>query len=56
MKYKAILAQTTTDKIRSKILSPMSSELVLEVYMTPEQFAKIVTNYSQKEFGIEFHD
>ena len=49
MKFKAILARTTTDMIKSKIKSPELVELVLDVYMTPEEFAKLM-----KLFDIEF--
>ena len=49
---KAILARTTTDKIKSKILSPHVSELVIEVYITPSEFAKLIEQYDEKEFVI----
>lgn len=53
---KAILARTTTDKIKSKILSPQISELVVEVYITPSEFAKLIEEYDGKEFEIVIVD
>ena len=53
MDMKAILARTTTDQIKSKIKSPELVELVLEVYMTPEEFAKLITKYYELEFNVE---
>lgn len=49
---KAILAKTTTDIMKSKILSPSLSQLVFDVYITPSQFAEIIEKYDQKEFEI----
>ena len=56
MKIKAILARTTADKIKSKILSNELAELVFECYLKPEEFAKIVDKYFDKEFEIEIKD
>jgi len=56
MKIKAVLAKTTTDKIKSKILSNELAELVFECYLKPEEFAKIVDKYFDKEFEIEIKD
>ncbi len=53
---KAILSQTTTDQIKSKILSPLVSQLVFDVYITPSEFARIVEKYDQKEFELEIGD
>lgn len=52
MKYQAILAKTTTDQIKSKIMSPEYVQLVVDVYMTPEQYAKFVTKYFEESFAI----
>ena len=49
---KAILSKTTTDLMKSKIKSPMLSELVFEVYITPTEFAKIIEEYDEKEFNL----
>ena len=53
---RAIISKTTTDKIKSKILSPELSELVFECYITPEQFSKLISMYFDKEFEIEIKD
>lgn len=55
MKLRAILARTTADKIKSKILSPDICEVVLEVYMTPDQFSQLVTKYFESEFEVEIN-
>ena len=49
---KAILSKTTADLVKSKIKSPRLSELVLEVYITPSEFAKIIEKYDNKVFDI----
>jgi len=56
MKIKAILSRTTTDKIKSRILSDELAELVFECYITPEEFAKLIKDYFDKEFWIEIKD
>jgi hypothetical protein len=56
MKIKAILSRTTTDNIKSRILSDELAELVFECYITPEEFAKIINKYFEKEFEIEIRD
>lgn len=53
---KAIFARTTTDKIKSKILSPSLSELVLEVYITPMEFASLIEKYDSEAFDIVIID
>ena len=50
---RAILSRTTTDIIKSKILSPNISQIVLDVYVTPMEFAEIITKYDSKEFKID---
>ncbi len=56
MQFQAILSKTTTDKIKSKILSPELGELVFECYMTPSQFSEMVEKYFEKGFIIEIRD
>ena len=53
---KAILSKTTADLVKSKIKSPRLSELVLEVYITPSEFAKIIEKYDNKVFEITITD
>ena len=47
---KAILSRTTTDIIKSKILSPRLSQLVFDVYITPKEFAEIIEKFDEEEF------
>ena len=56
MKKQAILARTTTDIIKSKILGPQVSQLVFEVYMTPSEFGELITKYLDREFILEIKD
>ena len=51
---KAILSKSATGNIRSKILDPKyhTVELVLEVQQSPIEFAKMVEEYSEKEFEV----
>lgn len=51
---RAILSKTTTDQIKSKQLSPELCQLVLDVYITPQEYASIIQNFYDKEFVIEF--
>ena len=53
MKYNAILSRTTTDKIKSRIMSPQLVQLVLDVYMTPQEYADILGKYYETDFSIE---
>jgi len=49
---KAILSKTTTDKIKSRILSPDLAELVFEVYIAPKEFAEIIEKYNERDFEL----
>ena len=49
---KAILSKTTTDQLKSKILSPQLSQLVFDVYITPSEFAHLIEQYNETEFEI----
>lgn len=55
MKYKAILSQTTRDYIKSRILAEGLSQVVLDVYMTSEEFAKLVSTFMGEEFEVTFN-
>lgn len=52
---KAILSKTTTDQIKSKVLSPEVSQLVLDVYITPSELAKIIETYYEKEMELDIY-
>lgn len=55
---KCILSKSATGNIRSKVLDPKyhTVELVLEAYITPSEFAKLIEKYDEKEFEIELVD
>jgi hypothetical protein len=50
---KAILSKTTSDMHKSKLMSPFLVQLVLDVYMTPQEYAELITKYDSKDFEIE---
>lgn len=50
---KAVLSKTTTDMHKSKLMSPQLVQLVLDVYMTPQEFAELITKFDNKEMEIE---
>ena len=53
---KAFLAKTTTDMMKSKMLSPQVSQLVLEVYISPSEFASIIDRFDDQVFEVEFKE
>lgn len=55
---KAILSKSATGNLRSKILDPKynTCEIILEVQLTPIEFATLVKKYDEKEFDIELVD
>ena len=53
MKFKAVLSKTTTDSLKSKLKSNELVELVLDIYMTPKEYAELITKNFEKEFTIE---
>ena len=56
MKFRAVLARTTTDQIKSKVLSPDLTQIVLDCYMTPQEYAELLSQCFEKEFVVEVHD
>ncbi len=52
---KCILAKSSTGNLRSKILDPKYNtvEIVLEVQLTPVEFANLVSKYDEREFNVE---
>ena len=52
-KFKAILSRTTTDSVKSKIKSTDLVELVLDAYMTPDDFARLMTEKFNKAMSVE---
>lgn len=53
MTYRAILSKTTTDQIKSKLLSTELAQIVLDVYMTPKQYAELIEMSFEKELTVE---
>lgn len=53
MKFQAVLSKTTTDMIKSKMLSPQVTQVVLDVYMSPEQWAEFVNKFYDVGFEVE---
>ena len=53
MKFQAVLSKTSTDMMKSKQLSPQAVQLVLDVYINPEQWAEFVSKYFDVEFEVE---
>jgi len=51
--YRAVLSKTTTDQIKSKVMSPELTQLVFDVYMTPTEYAELITKYFESELKIE---
>lgn len=51
---KAILSKSVTGKIRSKILDPKynTAELILEVNLSPIEFAALITQYDEQEIEL----
>ncbi len=53
MKFEAVFSKTNTDQVKSKIMSPEYCQIVLDVYMTPDQFAKLVNKYFDESFIVD---
>lgn len=56
MTLTCVLSKTTTDMIKSRTLSKELSQLVLDCYMTPSEFAKIINDYYESDFTITIND
>lgn len=50
--YQAILSKTTKDDVKSKIKSTEYVELVLDVYMCPQDYARFMEQYFEESFEI----
>lgn len=51
---RCILSKSATGNLRSKILDPKynTAEIILEVQLTPVEFANFISKYDDKEFDI----
>lgn len=56
MKFPAVISRTTTDIMKSKQLSPQIVQLVLDVYMSPQEWAEVISKLYDKEFVVELKD
>ncbi|MBC7076716.1 MAG: hypothetical protein H5T92_00145 [Synergistales bacterium] len=56
LRFRAILSRTTTDQVKSKVLSPDLCQLVLDCYLSPSEFAQLLEQYFEKEFVVEVKD
>ncbi len=53
MKYQAILTKSTTDQIKSKIMNTEYCQIVLDVYIKPEDYARFITRFFNDAFEID---
>ena len=51
MKFHGFLAKTTTDDLQSKIMSDKICRIVLDCYMSPDEFSKLVKTHFNSETG-----
>lgn len=56
MRLQAVLSRKTSDEIKSKLLSPTLAQLVIDVYITPEQYAQLINEFFDKDFVLEIKD
>jgi len=53
MKFQAVLSKTTTDMLKSKMLSPQVTQVVIDAYISPDQWAEFVKKFYDVEFEVE---
>lgn len=53
MEFEAVLSRTMSDVVKSKQMSPQLVQLVLDVYMTPDEWAMIMNKFWGKKFKLE---
>lgn len=51
--YEAVLSKTSTDKVKSRLLSPLLSELTFDVYCDPSDFSRIIQTLYDQTFTIK---
>lgn len=54
--YSAAFSYKTRDDIESRIVSEKYVRLIMDVYMTPQEFAELITRFSGKEFKLKIED
>jgi len=54
LKFKAILSKTTTDKIKSRLHSPILAEVTFDIYLNNTmEYSQLIEDYFDEEFTIE---
>jgi len=53
MKFQAVLSKTSTDVMKSKQMSNVLTQIVLDAYLTPDQWAEFITKFYDKEIEVE---
>lgn len=53
MKFQAVLSKTSTDILKSKQMSNVLVQVVLDAYLLPEQWAEFVSKFYDKEIEVE---
>jgi len=55
MRLHAYLTKTTTDDLQSRVMSDKVSRIVLDCYMTPDEFAQLVGKYFNSTDGFDVY-
>lgn len=53
MKFQAVLSKTSTDSMKSKQLSNMLVQIVLDAYLTPSEWAEFIEKFYDVGFEVE---
>lgn len=53
MNFQAVLSKTTTDILKSKQMSNILVQVVLDAYLNPDQWAEFVKRFYDVEFEVE---
>lgn len=53
MKFQAVLSKTSTDILKSKQMSNILVQVVLDAYLNPDQWAELVKKFYDVEFEVE---
>ena len=56
MKYQASLSKSKEGQIKSKVVSTELCQIVLDLTMTPRQYANFVSKFFDDEFTIEIKE
>ncbi len=53
MKFQAVLSKTSTDILKSKQMSNVLVQVVLDAYLSPSEWADFITKFYDKEIEVE---